>query len=265
MTQTDSQVWFQRIFHPSDFSDASNVAFVHALKLAVSANGKLTILHTGAEDNDDCWQDFLRVRRTLERWEMLPLNSPKEAIFSVGLDVQKIATPNSDPARGVLHYLGEHPYDLIVLATHQHKGVDRWTHKQVAEPIARRSGEMTLFIPRGSEGFVSLESGAVSLRNILLPVDHSPDPQIAVDGAVSFAHALECRGVTFTLLHVGEEDRFPEVIMSTRETWQWRKVYKQGDVERQILRGADECRADLIVMTTRGHDGLLDVLRGSAT
>ena len=49
MAQTDSQVWFQRIFHPSDFSDASNIAFIHALKLAVSANGRLTILHTGAE------------------------------------------------------------------------------------------------------------------------------------------------------------------------------------------------------------------------
>ena len=158
------------------------------------------------------------MRRTLERWEMLPLNSPKEAIFSVGLDIQKIATSNSDPTRGVLHYLGEYPHDLIVLATHQHKGVDRWTHKQVAEPIARRSGEMTLFIPHGSEGFVSLESGAVSLRNILIPVDHSPDPHIAVEGAVSFAHALECRGVNFTLLHVGGEDSFPEVVMSERET-----------------------------------------------
>jgi hypothetical protein len=49
MAQTDSQVWFQRIFHPSDFSDASNIAFVHALKLAVLANGRLTILHTGLD------------------------------------------------------------------------------------------------------------------------------------------------------------------------------------------------------------------------
>ena len=263
MAQTDSQVWFQRIFHPSDFSDASNIAFVHALKLAVLANGRLTILHTGA----DCggWQDFPSAWRTLERWEMLPLNSPKEAIFSVGLDVQKIATPRHDPAPAVLHYLGEHPHDLIVLATHQRDGFDRWTHKQVAEPIARRSGEMTLFIPHGSEGFVSLESGAVSLRNILIPVDHSPDPQIAVDGAVSFAHALECHGVVFTLLHVGEEDRFPEVVMSERETWQWRKTYKQGPVERQILQAAHECRADLIVMTTLGHHGFLDALRGSTT
>jgi len=265
VSQTDSQVWFQRIFHPSDFSDASNVAFVHALKLAVLANGRLTILHTGAEDNGDCWLDFPRVRQTLERWEILPLNSPKEAIFIVGLDVQKIATPHADPARGVLQYLGEHPHDLIVLATHQHDGFDRWTHKQVAEPIARRSGEITLFIPHGREGFVSLESGAASLRNILIPVDHSPDPQIAVDGAVSFAHTLECHGIIFTLLHVGEEDRFPEIIMPQRELWQWRKLYKQGHVERQILQAADECRADLIVMATQGHRGFLDALRGSTT
>jgi nucleotide-binding universal stress UspA family protein len=265
MAQTDSQVWFQRIFHPTDFSDASNVAFVHALKLAVLANGRLTILHTGAEGGGDRWRDFPRVRGTLERWGMAPLNSPQEVIFSVGLDVEKIATPHADPARGVLQYLGKHPHDLIVLSTHQHDGFDRWTHKQVAEPIARRSGEMTLFIPHGSEGFISLESGAASLRNILIPVDHSPDPQIAVDSAVSLARTLECHGMIFTLIHVGEDGRFPEIITPRRETWQWKKIHKQGNVERQILQAAHEWRADLIVMTTQGHHGFLDALRGSTT
>jgi nucleotide-binding universal stress UspA family protein len=196
---------------------------------------------------------------------MLPPDSAKEAIFSVGLDVQKIATPQADPAPTVLQYLGEHPHDLIVLATHQRDGFDRWTHKQIAEPIARRSGEMTLFIPHGSEGFISLESGAASLRNILIPVDHSPDPQIAVNGAVTLAHTLECHGIVFTLLHVGEEGRFPEIIMPKREMWQWRKLCKQGNAERQILQAADECRAELIVMTTQGHHGFLDALRGSTT
>jgi nucleotide-binding universal stress UspA family protein len=196
---------------------------------------------------------------------MLPLDSPKEAIFSIGLDVQKIATPRHDPTRAVLHYLRKHPHDLIVLATHQRDGFDRWTHKQVAEPIARRSGEMTLFIPHGSEGFISLESGAASLRNILIPVDHSPDPQIAVDSAVSLARTLECHGMSFTLIHVGEEGRFPEIITPQREMWQWRKLYKQENVERQILQAAHDCRADLIVMTTQGHHGFLDALRGSTT
>jgi nucleotide-binding universal stress UspA family protein len=124
---------------------------------------------------------------------------------------------------------------------------------------------MTLFIPHGSEGFVSLESGAVSLRNVLIPVDHSPDPQIAVDGAVTLARMLECHGTIFTLLHVGEEDRFPEIIMPQREMWEWRKLYKQGPVERQILQAAHECLADLIVMATMGHHGFLDALRGSTT
>jgi hypothetical protein len=53
--------------------------------------------------------------------------------------------------------------------------------------------------------------------------------------------------------------------MSERETWQWRKTYKQGGVERQVLQAADECLADLIVMATRGHHGFLDALRGSTT
>jgi nucleotide-binding universal stress UspA family protein len=265
MLQTDSEIWYQRIFHPSDFSDASNIAFVHALKLAVSTNGRLTILHTGSNGGGGDWLGFPRVRGTLERWEMLPPHSPKEAIFSLGLDIEKIALPHSDPVQAVLHYLGNHPHDLIVLATHQYDGFDRWTHKSVAEPIARRSGEMTLFIPHGVEGFVSLESGAVRLRNILIPVDHSPDPQTAVDGVVSIVHTLECHGTIFTLLHVGDEHRFPEVIKPEREAWQWRKVTRQGQVEQQILHSADECRADLIVMATEGHHGFLDALRGSTT
>src|SRR5262249_24609617 len=91
------------------------------------------------------------------------------------------------------------------------------------------------------------------------------DPQIAVDGAVSFAKALECHKVTFTLLHVGEEERFPDVVMPERETWRWKKAFKQGHVEHRILQAARECRAAIIGMTTPGHHGLLDALRGSTT
>jgi nucleotide-binding universal stress UspA family protein len=229
------------------------------------ANGRLTILHTGKENSGDDWTEFPRVRRTLERWEMLPPNNPKDAIYSLGLDVQKVAVPHSDPVKGILHYLGKHPHDLIVLATHQHDGFDRWTHKQVAEPIARHSGEMTLFIPHGVDGFVSVDDGTVNLRNILIPVDYSPDPQIAIDGAVSLAYALECHRMIFTLLHVGEEERFPNVITPQREMWRWRKIYGQGSIEQQILEAANENHADLIVMATQGHHGFLDALRGSTT
>lgn len=39
------QVRFDTIFHPSDFSSASRVAFVHALKIALESNAMLQMMH----------------------------------------------------------------------------------------------------------------------------------------------------------------------------------------------------------------------------
>jgi len=54
------------IFHPTDLSEASFVAFVHALKIALLAQSELTILHA-ADDSGDrvSWKDFPGVRQTL--------------------------------------------------------------------------------------------------------------------------------------------------------------------------------------------------------
>jgi nucleotide-binding universal stress UspA family protein len=69
MTQTKilDGVKLESIFHPSDFSEASEVAFVHALKIALVAGAKLTMLHVEASPGAE-WQDFPGVRDTLERW-----------------------------------------------------------------------------------------------------------------------------------------------------------------------------------------------------
>jgi len=54
----------ESIFHPSDFSEASEVAFAHALKIALAARAKLTLLHVETSPSAD-WQDFPGVRDTL--------------------------------------------------------------------------------------------------------------------------------------------------------------------------------------------------------
>ena len=63
------------ILHPTDFSAGSLVAFHHALKAALIAKSKFTILHvaTGASRE---WKDFPGVRQTLERWGVIPPGSP---------------------------------------------------------------------------------------------------------------------------------------------------------------------------------------------
>lgn len=259
------ELFWNRIFHPTDFSDTSRVAFAHALKLATREHGQLTILHTGKEQHDLHWSEFPRVRETLEQWEILPAHSPQEALAELGLNVRKISAPHKDTVESILHYLHKHPHDLIVLATHQYSGLERLTHKTIAESVARRSGEMTLFIPEGVEGFISLADGAADLQNILIPVDHDPRPQLAIEAAASIAALLDCTNVTFTVLHIGPSKSFPPIKTYPGAEWRWEAMVEYGDIEEQILRAAAQCNADLIVMPTQGHHGFLDALRGSTT
>ena len=262
---TASQLAWSRIFHPTDFSDTSAVAFAHALKFATLEQGRLTVMHTENDHTDRHWSDFPKVRTTLERWNILPPNAPKESFAEIGLKVEKISSSHNDTEAAILHYLHKHPHDLIVLATHQYRGLSRLTHKTIAESVARRSGEMTLFIPEGVDGFVSAEDGSVNLKHILIPVDHTPHPQIAMEAAASMADLLGCTEVLFTVLHIGPSHNFPVVKTYPREHWKWEATLEYGDIEEQILRAAEHGKADLIVMATEGHHGFLDALRGSST
>jgi nucleotide-binding universal stress UspA family protein len=258
-------VALDRIFHPTDFSAASDVAFAHALKLATHYDGKLTMLHTEPQASAVHWSEFPSVRQTLERWGFLPRGSSKNAVAELGLSVAKVAACEGNPVEGALDYLGKHPHDLIVLATHQYDGLARWLHKTVAEPLARQAGAMTLFVPQGADGFVSIESGAANLHHVLIPVDHLPRPQLAVEVASFMAALLRSWRVTFTLLYVGEAAQFPAVRRPVSGAGEWCKLVKQGDVVEAILQAAHECKADLIVMATEGEQGFLDALRGSTT
>ena len=47
-TKVPEGVKLKSIFHPSDFSEASEIAFAHALKIALVAGAKLTMFHVAA-------------------------------------------------------------------------------------------------------------------------------------------------------------------------------------------------------------------------
>jgi nucleotide-binding universal stress UspA family protein len=252
----------QSILHPTDFSEGSRVAFNHALKASLLTKSKLTLMHVSSAAESD-WADFPGVRETLERWGLLQPGSPRSAVPQLGIDVRKIVAPHSDPVEAVLNYLDGHAVELIVLAAHQHEGRARWLRQSRAEPIAREAGQMTLFIPGDSPGFVSAQDGSVSLQNILIPVTATPRPQPAIEAAVRLVRRLGCPRGTFTILHVGEKGAMPSLRFPELAGWEWRTVTQSGDVIEGIVGAAPEARADLIVMTTDGRDGFLDGLRGS--
>ncbi len=255
------------IFHPSDFSAASEVAFGHALKIALQAKAKLDIMHveTHLSPEEPYWLDFPAVRTTLTRWGILPEGARRDEVTKAGLRVRKILKSGADPVETMMRHFRRFPPDLIVLATHQREGIERWLHKAVAEPLARRSGAMTLFVPRNGRGFVSVKDGAVALKKILVPIDHHPHPQTALNKALLLARGLGCVAGEFRLVHIGSRGTEPVINLPHWPGWTYDIAVRQGNVVDEILETEHDWHPDLMVLATQGRLDFVDALRGSTT
>jgi nucleotide-binding universal stress UspA family protein len=253
------------VLHPTDFSPASEVAFAHALAIAILRETTLWILHAG-DDDAGGWASFPPVRRTLERWGLLGPGAPREAVYQeLHTRVSKVVMPERDPVKATLAFLESHEPDLLVLATEGREGLPRWLHRSRAEALSRRLRTRTLFVPEGARGFVSPADGSTSLRRILVPMDHAPRADDAALTATRAAAVLGDAPVEITLLHVGDAAKRPAPALPAGTAWSFREATRQGDPVAEILAEADEREADLLVLATQGHRGVLDALRGSVT
>ena len=264
MTQIAPQS-FRRILHPTDFTHGSEIAFVHALRLACAIKGALTILHVDRAGKHPDWDQYPSVRDTLARWNLLPPDAERTDVEKLGVHIGKLSIPDSSPAYGVLSYLENHSADLIVLATHQRHGLDRWIHTNVAGTINSGTEGATLFIPFGKIGFIDELTGESRLRRILIPVDHEPHPTVAARAAADLIRAITPDSCEIQLLYAGDEASAPTVHLINQPKASWTWTYQTGSPVNAILETAEIQKPDLIVMATSGRHGFLDALRGSTT
>ena len=258
-------VRFERIFHPTDFSHGSDIAFAHALKLVLETQGELEIVHVDKDAEQTNWRDFPSVRETLVRWNVLKADATNKDVAGTGAVIDKVNAQGKDVGETILKYANKFAADLVVLATHRRDGFDRWLHKEIASKVASKTAAAALFVPYGVDGFVNFHDGSVALRNILIPICHQPKPQIAVDAAAWIAESLDSKWARFTSLHIGDESELPSAATHKRASWAWHWETRAGDVVEEIISASKDHSADLIVMTTQGPDGFLDAIRGSTT
>ena len=260
---------FRSVFHPSDNPAHSRAAFAHALKFALAEKAHLAILHVDPSGLDPTtWWRAPAIRQTLEEWGLLEKGSPREAVFSkLGVPVTRVNLESREPVNVIVDYLRQFPADLMVVGTEGRDGLPRWLRKSVAESAARAAKTNTLFIPKDARGFVASKDGHVTLHRVLVPVDQDPHPQRALEITVRLLRTLRVVPRTINLLHVGPDaTQLPSADTHAVEpAWPWEQSHRKGDVVGQILAAADEMGADLLVMATKGHEGFLDVVRGSTT
>jgi nucleotide-binding universal stress UspA family protein len=260
---------FSHIVHPTDFSAGGEPAFVHALRLALAARRHFYLVHAEklepGEDAD--WTAFPGIRSTLTRWGLLAADAdPGEVHERLGLRATKADIPDDDPVDGVLRFVDRNRCDFLVVATHAREGLSRLLQGSVAETLARKAQLPTLFLPQHARGFVDTATGAPALRNILVPVDRGVAPGAAASLALRVADALGCGEAVLHSLHVGPPEDAPVLAVSPEDEPRVRRIVaEEGSVVEAIVERAAQVDAELIVMATRGRDGLVDLLRGSTT
>lgn len=255
-----------RIVHPTDFSDGSEVAFAHALKLACGASAEIDIVHVESSPEHMDNSRFLNVHQRLIDWGMLPEGSSREDVAKLGIRVLKATMIDSDPVHGLVSFLKQHRADLVVMATHQRHGFARWLHKEVAHKVARLTWAPTLFVPFDAAGFVDAATGECLLDHVLFPVDETPHPQPGINLLEDVMGAMQCQEPTISVCHVGKEDfDVPKLRYPAHPSWNWEMVVRPGNVVDEILEVAEQKSAQLIAMTTAGHHGFLDAFRGTTT
>lgn len=257
----------ESLLHPTDFSKAGQVAFIHALKIALCNQSHFDILHVNSIDSKGArWAKFPQVRQTLEHWKLLKEGSSKQAVGDeLGLKVRKLDLPNKKPVPAMLEYFEREECDLIVLSTEGRSGLPRWLMSSISESLARSAGIATLFVPQDSHGFVSGETGEVDLKRVLIPVDHKPNPQAAIESVGGFLRSIDAKAARLDVFYVGDTSSMPEVEQPSDIEAPFEQIVRRGSPVDEILKMAKEQRTDLIVMATEGHNGFLDALRGSTT
>ena len=259
---------FGHIVHATDFSAAGEPAFNHALRLALAARSHLYVVHAEhLEPGDDAdWDAFPGVRSTLARWGLLAADAEPAAVHAqLGVRVTKADVPDSDPVDGVLRFITHNQCDFLVVGTRAREDLATRVKGSVAETLARRSQIPTLFLPIGNPGFVDHATGAPRLRNVC-----SGRPQRAPgvrrragaadrgcarlpgSGPARAACGLACRRAGHLRRPAPRGPGAPH------------RCRRQGGREHRGA-GRGHRRRPHRHGDPRGHDGVLDHLRGSTT
>ena len=245
------------IAHPTDLSPEGAAAFEHALSLAIAHRCHLDVLHVRSPSGRSDWESFPHVRKVLQRWNILEPGARIEDIQAhTGVSVSKVDIRDSDPIDGLSRFLQDHRSDLIVLRSHGRAGLERWLATSVSVELARETSVATLILGPQARPFVDSATGRLDIATVLVPVDHDPAPDGALDVLDSLIEGL---GAELDFLHVGED---PPVL---RHAGPMPRLVRtvSGSVVDTLLAEAQE--ASLIAMPTAGRHGLLDALRGSTT
>lgn len=195
---------YKRLLVPVDGSSCSNHIVSWALAFAQALRADVTFLHVlesplvsiytlpgGALYATDLMQELKKAGKAL-------LENVQIKAQDLGVTSETLMLEADHPAQAILHRETDH--DLIIMATHSRRGLDRLFLGSVTEGVLRRSKKPHLVVRCPAEDVPSANQEP-GFGRVLLPIDGSPCSDHATEEGLALAKVL---GAEVTFLYVLE-------------------------------------------------------------
>ncbi|MCB1775006.1 MAG: universal stress protein [Gammaproteobacteria bacterium] len=263
----ESQQLTPRILLTTDFSAESEIAFFHALAIALKRKARLTLLHTGGESREQVpWSRFPSVRGTLQTWGLLGTDAARtDVIDKLGIDINKMAQRDYDPRNGITDYLRRSPTDLLVMASQGRTGLARFRNTSIAETVSYRTKSHTLMLPKDGSQFVDPATGTSSLRCVLCALDMKHDPRTLLTFLSRWLPDMAADGevVDVFVLQVGEPEEPQQLMVPQAERLRWQGMVSHDELVDAVMQAAESIEPDMVVVQADSPSNLRGRLRGS--
>jgi len=279
----------KRILYPVELSTPVHHGLAAAAELARRSGAELLLAN--AIDFPYPYMSQVSVSFDIERYygemEEAVQTRLREAAAQAGDGIStRTLILRGNPARRIVELAEDEQVDLIVMPTHARKGFERLLVGSVTEKVSRLSKVPVLTIPPTDEVMTELAIGKV-----LFTTDFSDPADSALDDAIRIAAEFGADLLMIHVVTIGDQDpanpdwAFPVIPaqhiddveraavgeLESREKGTPERVAVATRVVRgfdpavEIARVASQEQADLIVMATHGHTGLMHALLGSTT
>jgi nucleotide-binding universal stress UspA family protein len=242
------------IIQATDLLPDSTATLEHGLALALASTGRLLSLHIDGGHPDGPAPDAEKI---LARWSVESSTVAHDTVT---------ASTDRTPRKGLLRSLQDlTPHLLIVGSRQQQDRAHPKTFRDSTAEVAALDAHIpTLVVHLGQPGLVD-DSGGISLQRILVPVGDGAEARDAIRGLTTFLDRVGGDDLDIFLLRVGDDEILNYLTLPEREGWRFHPLRRDGFVSQAI---ADVCAShdiDLVAMSTRGQDGVIDVFSGTHT
>ena len=260
---------FERILVPLDGSKLAELVLEQVRRLLMRKDAEVLLLRAvtpppSAEGDAGVPFDLLWSRAAAY------LQAVEQHLSSQGARVRSKVIEGT-AANMILETVQKEGATMVALSTHGRTGLARWVFGSVTEKVLRASPVPVLAVPSFARtGGKADPTGPRELpfRKILVPIAPADLSLEIVAPVLEFARLF---GSQVTLINVCQGTECSILVPQMRKAYDLLRnegvpaepLVKQGDAASQILEACRETEADLIAMTTHGHEGVSRWMLGS--